>query len=132
MPRHWRLGEAAEATVPGDADRLVVALDALLENAVAHTEPGDRIEVSVPREGTTAVIAVADSGCGIPPEDLDHILADSPGPSPTSAARRAGSASGCPSCRPSPRPTTVRSGSTAPAARARPSRWSSPPSASPG
>src|SRR6266851_2072838 len=47
VPRHWRLGEAAEATVLGDADRLVVALDALLENAVAHTEPGDRIEVSV-------------------------------------------------------------------------------------
>jgi signal transduction histidine kinase len=74
VPRHWRLGEAAEATVPGDADRLVVALDALLENAVAHTEPGDRIEVSVRLEGTTAVIAVADSGCGIPPEDLDHIF----------------------------------------------------------
>ena len=47
VPRHWRLGEVAEATVLGDADRLVVALDALLENAVAHTEPGDRIEVSV-------------------------------------------------------------------------------------
>ena len=67
VPRHWRLGEAAEATVPGDADRLVVALDALLENAVAHTEPGDRIEVSVRLEGNNAVIAVADSGCGIPP-----------------------------------------------------------------
>src|SRR5712672_456492 len=74
VPRHWRLGEAAEATVPGDADRLVVALDALLENAVAHTEPGDRIEVSVRLEGSNAVIAVADSGCGIPPEDLDHIF----------------------------------------------------------
>ena len=47
IPRHWRLGEAAEATVLGDADRLIVALDALLENAVAHTEAGDRIEVSV-------------------------------------------------------------------------------------
>jgi len=74
VPRHWRLGEAAEATVPGDADRLVVALDALLENAVAHTEPGDRIEVSVRLEGSNAVIAVADSGCGIPAADLDHIF----------------------------------------------------------
>ena len=35
---------------------------------------GDRIEVSVRLEGTSAVIAVADSGCGIPPEDLDHIF----------------------------------------------------------
>ncbi len=74
VPRHWRLGEAAEATVPGDSDRLTVALDALLENAVAHTGPGDRIVVSVCHEDGNAVIAVTDSGCGIPPGDLDHIF----------------------------------------------------------
>lgn len=74
VPRHWRLGEVAEATVTGDADRLVVALDALLENAVAHTEPGDRIEVSVHRDDGQVVIAVTDSGCGIPPADLDRIF----------------------------------------------------------
>ena len=39
-PRRWRLGEVSEATVPVDRDRLAVALDALLENAVAHTEIG--------------------------------------------------------------------------------------------
>jgi two-component system, OmpR family, sensor kinase len=70
----WRLGEVAEATVLGDSDRLVVALDALLENAVAHTEPGDRIEVSVRLDDGRAVIAVTDSGCGIPPTDLDRIF----------------------------------------------------------
>jgi len=74
VPRHWRLGEVAEATVLGDSDRLVVALDALLENAVAHTEPGDRIEVSVRLDDGRAVIAVTDSGCGIPPIDLDRIF----------------------------------------------------------
>ena len=74
VPRHWRLGEVAEATVLGDGDRLIVALDALLENAVAHTEPGDRIEVSVRLDGEQAVIAVADSGCGIPPADLERIF----------------------------------------------------------
>ncbi len=74
VPRRWRLGEVAEATVTGDADRLVVALDALLENAVAHTEPGDRIEVSVHRDDGQVVIAVTDSGCGIPPADLDRIF----------------------------------------------------------
>ena len=74
VPRHWRLGEVTEATVTGDADRLVAALDALLENAVAHTEPGDRIEVSVHRDDGHAVIAVTDSGCGIPPSDLERIF----------------------------------------------------------
>jgi signal transduction histidine kinase len=74
VPRHWRLGEAAEAVVPGDADRLTVALDALLENAVAHTKPGDRIEVSVILEDGRAVIGVTDSGCGIAPDDLARIF----------------------------------------------------------
>jgi signal transduction histidine kinase len=74
LPRRWRLGDAAETLVPGDADRLMVALDALLENAVAHTEAGDLIEVSVRLEGGNAVIAVSDSGCGIPPADLERIF----------------------------------------------------------
>ncbi len=74
IPRRWRLGEVAEATVLGDTDRLVAALDALLENAVAHTEPGDTIEVTVRLEGGNAVLAVTDSGCGIPPTELDRIF----------------------------------------------------------
>jgi len=74
VPRHWRLGEVAEATVLGDGDRLIVALDALLENAVDHTEPGDRIEVSVRLDDDHVVIAVTDSGRGIPPADLDRIF----------------------------------------------------------
>jgi len=74
VPRRWRLGDVAEATVLGDGDRLIVALDALLENAVAHTEPGDRIEVGVRLDNGNVVIAVTDSGCGIPPADLDRIF----------------------------------------------------------
>ena len=74
IPRRWRLGEVAEATVLGDSDRLVAALDALLENAVAHTEPGDTIEVTVRLERGNAVLAVTDSGCGIPPTELDRIF----------------------------------------------------------
>jgi signal transduction histidine kinase len=73
-PRRWRLGEVAEATVLGDSDRLVVALDALLENAVAHTEPGDLIEISVRLESRNVVLAVTDSGCGMPPTELDRIF----------------------------------------------------------
>jgi len=73
-PRRWRLGEVAEATVLGDHDRLAVALDALIENAVAHTEADDLIELSARIEGGQAVLAVTDSGCGIPEEDLARIF----------------------------------------------------------
>ena len=74
IPRRWRLGEVAEATMLGDDDRLVAALDALMENAVAHTEPGDTIEVSVRLERGNVILAVTDSGCGIPPTELDRIF----------------------------------------------------------
>jgi signal transduction histidine kinase len=73
-PRHWRLGPVAETTVLGDRDRLAVALDALLENAVAHTTQGDRIEVSARLEDGGVVLAVADSGCGIQDADLQRIF----------------------------------------------------------
>jgi signal transduction histidine kinase len=73
-PRRWRLGEVADATVQGDRDRLAVALDALIENAIAHTAPDDLIELSARVEEGGVVLAVADSGCGIPEEDLERIF----------------------------------------------------------
>jgi signal transduction histidine kinase len=73
-PRRWRLGPLAEVTVLGDRDRLAVALDALLENAIAHTAPEDSIEVSARLEDGHVVLAVADSGCGIPATDLERIF----------------------------------------------------------
>ena len=72
--RRWSLSVTAHATVEGDRDSLVLALDALIENAVDHTEPGGRIDLAVRREGTSVVIAVADSGSGIPAADLDRIF----------------------------------------------------------
>jgi signal transduction histidine kinase len=74
VPRRWRLGDVAEATVLADRDRLVVALDALLENAVAHTGTGDRIEIGVRLEDGYAVFTVTDSGCGIPESELGRIF----------------------------------------------------------
>jgi signal transduction histidine kinase len=73
-PRRWRLGEVAEATVLGDRDRLEVALDALLENAIAHTEKDDQIELSARVADGQAILSVADSGVGIPAADLDRIF----------------------------------------------------------
>ena len=73
-PRRWLLSDAEEARVLADADRFSVALDALIENAVKHTQPDDTIEVSVRRVGDSVVISVRDTGAGIPAADLDHIF----------------------------------------------------------
>jgi signal transduction histidine kinase len=73
-PRRWRLGEVTEVTVPADRDRLAVALDALLENAIAHTEKDDRIELSARVEDGHVILAVTDSGCGIPAADLERVF----------------------------------------------------------
>jgi len=73
-PRRWRLGEVNEGIVLGDGDRLAVAMDALLENAIAHTEADDVIELSARIQNGYAVLAVTDSGCGIPEADLERIF----------------------------------------------------------
>ncbi|HET7309285.1 MAG TPA: HAMP domain-containing sensor histidine kinase [Actinomycetota bacterium] len=74
-PRRWLLGSTEEATVMADADRLEVALDALIENAVNHTVVSDTIEVAIRRRDARAVISVRDTGAGIPAPDLDQIFA---------------------------------------------------------
>jgi signal transduction histidine kinase len=74
MPRQWSLGSLEEATVQGDSERLRYALDALIENAVDHTGVGDSIELSARRAGELVVLAVSDSGSGIPAEELEHIF----------------------------------------------------------
>ena len=109
-PRRWRLGEVAEATVPVDRDRLAVALDALLENAIAHTNKDDRIELSARVEDGHVILAVADSGCGIPEPTWSGSSACSPARLLTGAGRPAGSGSGCRRWRRSPKPTMARSG----------------------
>ncbi len=72
--RQWTLGALAEGTMPADGDRLTLALDALIENAVTHTDVDGRIELSARREGETVVLAVTDSGCGIAAADVGRIF----------------------------------------------------------
>jgi CheY-like chemotaxis protein len=57
-----------------DPTRLVQVLDNLLTNAIKYTEPGGRIVLSAGREGVEAVIRVADTGIGIPPEMLPRVF----------------------------------------------------------
>ncbi len=66
IPRRWRLDRGKPASVVGDADRLRLALDALVENAVKHTGPDDEIRLGARRKGDRVAVMVADSGSGIP------------------------------------------------------------------
>lgn len=61
-------------TVVGDRDRLAQVIWILLDNALRHTGPGDRIVVSVSQEDATAVLSVRDEGTGIAPDDLPHVF----------------------------------------------------------
>ncbi len=74
--RNWRIGHLDQVTVQADRERLGLALDALLENAVRHTVSDDAIQLSVIRDypGMPARIVVADAGSGICEDQLPHIF----------------------------------------------------------
>ncbi len=72
--------------ITGDGDRLAQAITNLLDNALKHTPEGGRVTLaarslsgsSIVRRGKTwpagVEVAVADTGSGIPPEDLSRIF----------------------------------------------------------
>jgi signal transduction histidine kinase len=72
--RAWRLGPVPSGTLHADPDALRIAIDALLENAVKYTEPGDLIELQARAEGEDLVIEVADSGPGVPLDAAESIF----------------------------------------------------------
>ncbi len=59
--------------VKGDSSRLMRAVYNLLDNAVRHTGTDKWTGITLTSENGRAVIAIADHGAGIPPEDLDRI-----------------------------------------------------------
>ena len=65
----WSVGP-----VLGDHELLVVAFRNMLDNALKFTRAGDRVEVRVVEDGDWAVVEVADTGPGIPADELPHIF----------------------------------------------------------
>ncbi|GGN50586.1 two-component system sensor histidine kinase BaeS [Actinoplanes campanulatus] len=65
-------GLAEPVAVRADHDRLHQAITNLLTNAVRYCRPGDRVTVHAGTEGDEAVLRVADTGPGIPPDELPH------------------------------------------------------------
>lgn len=57
-----------------DREKLRVVLDNLISNAVKFTPTGGRVWVTVCERGDEVELAVADSGVGIPPEELERVF----------------------------------------------------------
>lgn len=76
--KHVELVESVESgstKVLADPERMGQVLGNLLENAIRHSPVYSEIVVSSRKSGDSwAELAVADSGEGIPPEDLGHVF----------------------------------------------------------
>jgi heavy metal sensor kinase len=66
--------ESADVEVEGDEGLVRRAVLNLVDNAVKYTEPGGSVRVRIVREGDRARVDVADTGAGIPPEEVEHIF----------------------------------------------------------
>jgi two-component system, OmpR family, sensor kinase len=73
--RRWKLGRLDAATVLADRERLGLAVDALLENAVKFTSADEAIELSVVSDPVGGVrLGVSDTGSGIPAAEVPRVF----------------------------------------------------------
>jgi two-component system, OmpR family, sensor kinase len=66
--------ELAPASVNGDPDRLSQVITNLLTNAIYYNRDHGEIRVTTRAENGLSVLSVQDTGQGIGPEDLQHVL----------------------------------------------------------
>jgi two-component system phosphate regulon sensor histidine kinase PhoR len=57
-----------------DGERVRQALTNLLHNAIKFTPSGGRVELRAERRADELAVSVADSGVGVPPDDLERIF----------------------------------------------------------
>jgi PAS domain S-box-containing protein len=74
QPVEFRNLCAPQCCVRGDGQRLLQVFINLLSNARAASAPGGAITVECAARGSEAMITVSDSGCGIPPAQLDQVF----------------------------------------------------------
>jgi signal transduction histidine kinase len=63
-----------ECTVKGSPEVLRSAVENVVRNAVRHTEEGTTIEITLRRQGSTALLQVRDHGAGVPESMLAEIF----------------------------------------------------------
>jgi PAS domain S-box-containing protein len=60
--------------VMGDRDRLIQVISNLVNNAVKYSPDGGTVTLSTRSEGGFALVSVADTGLGIPPDEIGHVF----------------------------------------------------------
>ena len=68
------LSGAAPVVISGDATALRALLSNLVDNAIRYTPKGGRVDVTVEQDTTDAVVAVRDSGPGIPASERTRVF----------------------------------------------------------
>ncbi len=67
-------GQVQPAMLNGDAESLKRLITNLLQNALKYTNPGGTVKISLEVLGKQGKLSIADTGIGIPGEDLPHIF----------------------------------------------------------
>lgn len=65
---------ASGARVHGNTRRLTLIFGNLLDNALRYTPSGGHIRIRAYKNGETARVEVWDEGCGVPPDQLEHVF----------------------------------------------------------
>jgi len=68
-----RLGDGLPF-VSADIRMIERVLENLIDNALRHTESGGSVTVLVEAEGARVTVSVADTGCGIPAEEISRVF----------------------------------------------------------
>jgi two-component system phosphate regulon sensor histidine kinase PhoR len=66
--------DCPELRIQADRARLAAALSNLIDNAILYNRPGGQIRISAEKQNGTLRLSVADTGNGIPSEELQRIF----------------------------------------------------------
>ena len=62
------------AIIKGDAAQLDILIQNLLDNAIKFTPAGGQVLVKLSEQVDTVLLTVADTGIGIPEDDMSHLF----------------------------------------------------------